>query len=68
MSNTSSTVSAIISSWTERRGKAMFAVGATQKRQRLVLLSLSIDRGVRRGEIRRLTPELAEMYAARNGS
>ncbi|MGH4019546.1 MAG: hypothetical protein ACRDT0_09985 [Pseudonocardiaceae bacterium] len=37
--------------------------GATQKRRRMVVLSLPTDRGVRRTEIRRLTPELAEMYA-----
>ncbi|MGH3932154.1 MAG: Fic family protein [Pseudonocardiaceae bacterium] len=39
--------------------------GGTQKRQRTVVLSLPTDRGVRRAEIRRLTPELAEMYASK---
>lgn len=39
--------------------------GGTQKRQRLVVLSLPTDRGVRRAEIRRLTPDLAEMYAGK---
>ena len=39
--------------------------GGTQKRQRMVVLSLPTDRGVRRAEIRRLTPELAEMYAGK---
>ncbi|MGH3753210.1 MAG: Fic family protein [Pseudonocardiaceae bacterium] len=39
--------------------------GATQKRQRMVVLSLPTDRGVRRAEIRRLTPDLAEMYAGK---
>jgi Fic family protein len=39
--------------------------GPTQKRQRTVVLCLPVDRGIRRAEIRRLTPELAEMYAGR---
>lgn len=39
--------------------------GATQKRQRMVVLSLPLDRGVRTSEIRKLTPDLAEMYAGK---
>lgn len=39
--------------------------GVTQKRQRTVVLGMPVDRGVRRAEIRRLTPELAEMYAGK---
>jgi len=39
--------------------------GATQKRQRTMVLCMPADRAVRRAEIRRLTPELAEMYAGK---
>ncbi|MGQ0778249.1 MAG: Fic family protein [Pseudonocardiales bacterium] len=39
--------------------------GATRKRQLLVVLNLPIDHGVRRADIRRLTAELAEMYAGK---
>jgi Fic family protein len=39
--------------------------GSTQRRQRTVVLHMPVDRGVRRTEIRRLTPELAEMYAGK---
>lgn len=39
--------------------------GPTQKRQRTVVLCMPVDRGVRKVEIRRLTPELAEMYAGK---
>lgn len=39
--------------------------GATQRRQRTAVLGMPGDRGVRRSEIRRLTPELAEMYAGK---
>lgn len=39
--------------------------GAAQKRQRTVVLCMPFDRGIRTSEIRRLTPELAEMYAGK---
>jgi len=39
--------------------------GPTQKRQRTLVLSLPFDRGVKSAEIRRLTVDLAEMYAGK---
>lgn len=39
--------------------------GPAQNRQRTLVLSLPHDRDVRRSEIRRLTPELAELYAGK---
>lgn len=39
--------------------------GAAQKRQRTVVLVMPLNRGIRTSEIRRLTPELAEMYAGK---
>lgn len=39
--------------------------GPAQTRQRTLVLSLPSDRDVRRSEIRRLTPELAELYAGK---
>lgn len=41
--------------------------GAAQKRQRTVVLCMPLDRGIRTSEIRRRTPELAEMYAGKTG-
>lgn len=39
--------------------------GPAQKRQRTLVLALPEKRGVRRSQIRRLTPELAELYAGK---
>ncbi len=39
--------------------------GPTQSRQRTLALALPTNRGVRRTEVRRLTAELAEMYATK---
>ncbi|MGH3566575.1 MAG: Fic family protein [Pseudonocardia sp.] len=39
--------------------------GPTQKRQRTLVLSLPFDRSVKSSEIRRLTVDLAEMYAGK---
>ncbi|MDQ2707538.1 MAG: hypothetical protein M3Z25_07825 [Actinomycetota bacterium] len=39
--------------------------GPTQSRQRALALSMPTDRGLRRTEVRRLTAELAEMYATK---
>lgn len=39
--------------------------GPAQSRQRSLVLSMPHDRGVRRSEIRHLTPQLAELYAGK---